>query len=636
MSTIVTRTGKGASLTWIEADANFTNLNTDKLEAGFSSSMVEYLPAGVGTVSTTVQTKLRESVSSADFPDLATAISSIGSAKTHLLVNSPVTVMTDLIIPSNISLTVCGLGLITIVSGKRLYINGPFSAPKMHQCFNAPLLTTAITASVSGLTLVVTAVSNPVLVSGQVVTGGGLGEGVTIAQGFTGGVGTYTLNGDWGTIASTSFTVTGASVIFGAGVVEHVYPQWFGALPDAGVTDNTEAIRHSVYSQVWGGKVKLSAGNYKVTGSTVLHGGISIEGDGVADTNTGSPPANETTVPSYVWQATDNTAIWVIPVRADHINIRNLSHGASATQTGVTPVGTNRIGILFNGHAPQFVFAPTIENCYFFHLTCGVSINDALAGSNTNWGVNPGLVRNCQFVYCQYGILIYTDNADAWKIDQCVFILAANSSGVHLLRCGFLKLDSCFAFGANYTNSEFINIAPFETLNPIDTVTIDNCQAEACSHFLTYAGTNTRSFDINLRSCILQDGADIYLGNLCSFNGIHNHYMAFVYYNAPDIRITSVNDWFEYQNFVSGATWSFSNVGGGDVDSITTYIPGHYPSSFIAGPILNRVSVFGEAAAGTPVGVVTPRIVGQEFLDTTVNKWYKSNGLTNTSWLILN
>jgi hypothetical protein len=32
MSTIVTRAGKGAALTWTEGDANITNLNTDKLE----------------------------------------------------------------------------------------------------------------------------------------------------------------------------------------------------------------------------------------------------------------------------------------------------------------------------------------------------------------------------------------------------------------------------------------------------------------------------------------------------------------------------------------------------------------------------------------------------------------------------
>lgn len=38
MSTIVTRAGKGSALTHAEVDANFTNLNTDKLEAGAITS----------------------------------------------------------------------------------------------------------------------------------------------------------------------------------------------------------------------------------------------------------------------------------------------------------------------------------------------------------------------------------------------------------------------------------------------------------------------------------------------------------------------------------------------------------------------------------------------------------------------
>lgn len=38
MTTIVTRSGKGSSLSWAEADANFTNLNTEKLEASALSS----------------------------------------------------------------------------------------------------------------------------------------------------------------------------------------------------------------------------------------------------------------------------------------------------------------------------------------------------------------------------------------------------------------------------------------------------------------------------------------------------------------------------------------------------------------------------------------------------------------------
>jgi hypothetical protein len=40
MSTIVTRAGKGASLSWTEGDANFTNLNTDKYQAGDSPTFV--------------------------------------------------------------------------------------------------------------------------------------------------------------------------------------------------------------------------------------------------------------------------------------------------------------------------------------------------------------------------------------------------------------------------------------------------------------------------------------------------------------------------------------------------------------------------------------------------------------------
>lgn len=72
MTTIVTRTGKGAPLSWIEADANFTNLNLDKVEeselaSSTGSSMVGYLPNGTGAVTTTVQEKLRESVSVKDF-----------------------------------------------------------------------------------------------------------------------------------------------------------------------------------------------------------------------------------------------------------------------------------------------------------------------------------------------------------------------------------------------------------------------------------------------------------------------------------------------------------------------------------------------------------------------------------------
>ena len=49
MSTIVTRAGKGAALTFAEGDANFTNLNTDKLEKT-GGTIVGYNEGAIQTV----------------------------------------------------------------------------------------------------------------------------------------------------------------------------------------------------------------------------------------------------------------------------------------------------------------------------------------------------------------------------------------------------------------------------------------------------------------------------------------------------------------------------------------------------------------------------------------------------------
>ena len=56
MATIVTRAGKGAPLTHTEVDANFTNLNTDKLESGSTAASLTITSADIngGTIDGTV------------------------------------------------------------------------------------------------------------------------------------------------------------------------------------------------------------------------------------------------------------------------------------------------------------------------------------------------------------------------------------------------------------------------------------------------------------------------------------------------------------------------------------------------------------------------------------------------------
>ena len=52
MSTIVTRAGKGSALTHNEVDANFVNLNTDKIQSGNTVSSLIILSATIsgGTI----------------------------------------------------------------------------------------------------------------------------------------------------------------------------------------------------------------------------------------------------------------------------------------------------------------------------------------------------------------------------------------------------------------------------------------------------------------------------------------------------------------------------------------------------------------------------------------------------------
>lgn len=59
MTTVVTRAVKGSPLTYAEMDANFNNLNTDKLEAGTPGTNIANTPAG-NIAATTVQAAINE------------------------------------------------------------------------------------------------------------------------------------------------------------------------------------------------------------------------------------------------------------------------------------------------------------------------------------------------------------------------------------------------------------------------------------------------------------------------------------------------------------------------------------------------------------------------------------------------
>jgi len=56
MTTIVTRQGKGSPLSWVEADANFTNLNTDKIESTAIGTTVQAHSSNLDSFATVTPT----------------------------------------------------------------------------------------------------------------------------------------------------------------------------------------------------------------------------------------------------------------------------------------------------------------------------------------------------------------------------------------------------------------------------------------------------------------------------------------------------------------------------------------------------------------------------------------------------
>jgi hypothetical protein len=71
MSTIVTRAGKGSPLTWNEVDNNFTNLNTDKLEAATTSTLTNKTINLTSNTLTGTTAQFNTALSDGDFATLA-------------------------------------------------------------------------------------------------------------------------------------------------------------------------------------------------------------------------------------------------------------------------------------------------------------------------------------------------------------------------------------------------------------------------------------------------------------------------------------------------------------------------------------------------------------------------------------
>lgn len=148
-----------------------------------------------------------------DYTSLADAVDKIGSSVATLVVSSPQTVSSNLVVPSNITLRSLSTGIITVNTGQTLTINGPRSSG-LFQCFD--------------------------------------GDG---------------------------------SIVFGAGSVTEVYPEWWGAKGDwytacgAAIQKAINCARANLLA-IKG--VRLSPGKYMIDQTLYVPDGVAMYGHGIS------------------------------------------------------------------------------------------------------------------------------------------------------------------------------------------------------------------------------------------------------------------------------------------------------------------------------------------------------------------
>ena len=153
---------------------------------------------------------------------------------------------------------------------------------------------------------------------------------------------TVTINGhvEAGLYQIFKWTGTG-KVVFGAGAVKEVYPQWWGAIGGSGATDDTAAIQAAANSLTSGGTLFFSVGTYKLTSKLTI-GNIHLVGNGYFST-----------VLNFV--GCDGIEAPVGTMRIEIKTLSIFSDSSPKTKTGLALLGTNADRQLHD----------TVKDCYF-------------------------------------------------------------------------------------------------------------------------------------------------------------------------------------------------------------------------------------------------------------------------------
>lgn len=473
--------------------------------------------------------------------------------------------------------------------------------------------------------------------------------------------------------ASTAVTRTVRSKL-----QESISVKDFGAVGD-GTTDDTNAFKNALTAISDGGTLLIPVGRYKLTDTLTLKTGITIQGQGNADRTFGIP--NTSAVSSYIFQTTANKSVFAIGGNTRQLRIKNVSLAISLNPS-LTPSSTIN-GIVMSDTYNHSSTDIVISECSFYNFNKAIWCYDnALPHPGTpDWQCDDVTISQCSFYMNTNGIYLNTNNADAWTLINTDFFNGDNAYGIVFNRSGTFTAMNCF--GGQITSTSPVNAYGIYVGGDalIDTSKFINCQWENSTAMLYVATTYypnqpVGELKIIFDSCEVE--ADVTLAAACNFVSFSSRYTKNVYVTGSNVIAESYSDYFLSPNgfSVTGSNSSLNNC----ITSTNTSVPQALNGTILNGHIQRWDTVvptasgpfkvgditwnlngfagenvgwmcsvagtpgtwqpFGQigsrSASGTPIGSVTPFFLGEEYLDTGSNKWYKSIGSTNTSWVALN
>ncbi len=428
-----------------------------------------------------------------------------------------------------------------------------------------------------------------------------------------------------------------ANIKFGLQSVVEVYPEWFGAKPeaDAAFFDSTTAIQAAIDSTTTLNAttalnegttlrvpVKFSAGVYYTNNLTITHP-IVIKGSGMKNTMI----------------KTLNTNTNLVSITAvEPVEIYDLSFGVRDSLGAMTggsfllfdPVSFSNqyskiVRVAFNNCFSAVTCIDSafmiFDSCYFNRYSnTGIVIANALLPDG-----GDSIITNCTFNNGT-GTAILQNTSGGLRITNNKF-LGGNYNYRGIYNSGFVDRTGQLIISDNSFDQCTVANISFERLTDttFSMVLIEDniiVTSPACTGVLVNgatAATYLEDLTIGGNLFYLRNGATgIALASCAQVSIYPNHFKTDGGDASTAILFSStfpLTDIFVHPQFFTAAT--------------TTLFSGPQTNvSFVPGKMLNF--------AGNPNNNLTPNYVGEECLDTTNNKWYKSFGLVINQWAALN